>query len=65
MKNKYCIELAGEWYDVKKGAKQRSGWLDYELHDGTRGLARPGKWFTKEQAKAQKIKTIRTEAVPG
>lgn len=34
----------GEWLKCKAAVPQPSGWLHYELWDGTNGLARPGAW---------------------
>ena len=36
--------VTGELAKVKVGEPQSSGWLHYELRDGTNGLAKPGKW---------------------
>jgi hypothetical protein len=30
---------------VSKAEEQPTGWLQYELGDGTSGLARPGDWY--------------------
>ena len=48
VKVKYEIKLAGEWIKVKKARKLATGWLHYELSDGTVGLMRPGLWRLKE-----------------
>ena len=30
---------------ISKAEEQPTGWLRYELGDGTKGLARPGDWY--------------------
>jgi len=42
---KYQIRIADdEWETAKKAEEQPSGWLHYELRDGTNGLAQPKNW---------------------
>jgi len=49
MKTKYQVHTTkGVWLTCKV-AQPTSGWLHYELDDGTIGLARPGKWREKPQ----------------
>jgi hypothetical protein len=42
----YCVlmSLMQGWKRVKAGQRQPDGCLQYELADGTTGLARPKKW---------------------
>lgn len=46
-KTKYEVEYFGHWYTCKVATVQESGWLHYELYDGTIGLKRPGTWRVK------------------
>jgi hypothetical protein len=41
------------WEPCKKAVVQSSGWLHYELEDGTNGLARPGRWQEKVKKEVQ------------
>lgn len=43
-KSFYEILDGGKWIKVKKAQEQSSGWLHYELKDGTIGLAPKKKW---------------------
>ena len=43
-KPKYEVREGSEWYRCKKGEPQSSGWLHFELSDGTIGLAQPKNW---------------------
>ena len=50
MKTKYQVHTSkGVWLTCKV-AQPTSGWLHYELDDGTIGLARPRKWREKPTA---------------
>ena len=45
---KYEVYISnGEWEQCKKAVPEPSGWLHYELKDGTIGLARPENWRRK------------------
>ena len=48
---KYEIRVGAKpeirWIPVKAADEQDTGWLHYELRDGTNGLARPGTWRVK------------------
>lgn len=41
----------GPWTTCTKADPQLSGWLHYELRDGTNGLKRPGTWRVKPSKK--------------
>lgn len=43
-KPKCEVLIAKEWHRCKRAVKQPSGWLHYELADGTNGLAQPKNW---------------------
>ena len=43
-KTKYEVLVVNEWIRCKKAAVQPSGWLHYELKDGTIGLTPAKKW---------------------
>lgn len=43
-KPKYQVLIAGEWCKCRKAVVMPSGWLHYELSDGTVGLAPPKNW---------------------
>lgn len=43
-KPKYQVLIAGEWCKCRKAVAMPSGWLHYELYDGTVGLAQPKNW---------------------
>lgn len=40
----YEVYVGREWYRCRKADPQPSGWLHYELRDGTIGLVPPKKW---------------------
>jgi hypothetical protein len=46
-RTKYEILENGIWKPCKIAKPQPSGWLHYELVDGTNGLKRPGTWRQK------------------
>jgi hypothetical protein len=60
---KYCVEIGGTWYQVKKGSEQPGRSLDYELHNGVRGEVPFKRWITKEQVQAAAIKPVRTQHI--
>lgn len=43
-KGHYYVFCAGEWLKCTKAKALESGWLEYELADGTAGLTQPRKW---------------------
>jgi len=46
---KYQVRHGDGWQTCLRGAVQPSGWLHYELRDGTNGLCRPGQWREKPE----------------
>ena len=47
MKTVFMVLLGYSWIIARKAKELPSGWLHYELKDGTIGLMRPGKWKYK------------------
>ncbi|PYT76507.1 MAG: hypothetical protein DMG40_25990 [Acidobacteria bacterium] len=43
---KYQVKIDGEWVFCRYAERNPSGWLHYELEDGTQGLKRLGTWRT-------------------
>lgn len=47
----YEVRVGTTWVKCKKARLQpRSGWLHYELHDGTVGLSKPGSFRVVERS---------------
>lgn len=44
MKPRIQVRCGTSWIAVMRSEKQPSGWLHYELQDGTIGLAQPKNW---------------------
>ena len=46
-RTKYEVEIGKEWCKCTRATETGTGWLHYELSDGTIGLKRPGTWRVK------------------
>jgi len=46
----YEVRSGNEWRRAKTGEEHGSGWLTYELSDGTTGLAQPKNWRIQEKS---------------
>ena len=53
-KMKYYIWSVDQWVKCKRAKEASKGWLEYELADGTTGLARPSQWQKTVRALAAK-----------
>jgi len=49
------VRVGQDWVTVKKFEVQESGWLHYELFDGTIGLAAPKNWRAKLRSVARGV----------
>jgi len=47
-KPKFEVCIGKEWCKCRKAVAMPSGWLHYELYDGTVGLAQPKNWRFKD-----------------
>lgn len=43
-RQRYEVMVVDKWHIARHGTPQPSGWLEYELRDGTVGLCPPSKW---------------------
>jgi hypothetical protein len=57
VKQQYEVANGLDWLLCKIAEEQPSGWLHYELRDGTIGLARPGRWRKAEQLTLPELRT--------
>jgi len=48
-KIRYQIQDGESFINCKRAEPQPSGWLHYELTDGTNGLKRPGTWRVRPE----------------
>jgi hypothetical protein len=53
-KSVYQVRDGEDWLTCLKAVEQSSGWLHYELRDGTNGLAQPKNWRKLLEEKVSK-----------